>query len=86
VSLLPVAKSQAGDPAELAGVVGDERGIVGAGNGGNHQIIGTDGCALGGELGADESVFLGATVVEGQAEQRSEEAIEQRQIGSTRVL
>lgn len=39
---LPVFQNQAGDAAELAGVVRDQDQAIGKRNGGDLQIIGTD--------------------------------------------
>lgn len=51
-----------------------------AGSGGDHQIIGSNGLALGCKLGTNHSVVFRATVIERQTGQRYEEAFEQAKI------
>ncbi len=63
---LPINVLQADDPAELAHIVGDQRGVMGERNGGNGQVVGADGRALPGEVCANLSALVSGSAVKGQ--------------------
>ena len=77
---LPVFQPQAGNTTEFTGIVRYQNGVAAASNGGYHQVVGPDWCTLTYQIGADHSVLLRATIVKGEASQRSEKARQKLQI------
>lgn len=53
---------------------------MGAGDRGNQQVIRPNGFSLLGKIRSNPSLFLRATIVEGQARKRSEESIKVLQV------
>ena len=78
---LPIFHAQPRYAAEFTGVVGNQGGIVGAGDGGDQGVVGADGLALGQQVGADLPVVLSALIIKRQALQWGEKGFEQLQIG-----
>ena len=50
-------------------------------SGGDQQVVGTDGLALGGQVGTNLSCFLGAAIIKHEALQRLEEGLQKLQVG-----
>lgn len=61
--------------------MGNERGIVGTGDGGDQKVIGADGLALGEQSGADLPIVFGGGIVKSQAGEWGEEGTQRFQVG-----
>ena len=61
--------------------MGNQRGVMSAGDGGDQKVVGADGLALGEQVGANLAVVFGGVVVEMQAGERGEEGAQRLQVG-----
>lgn len=80
-SRFPVFQTQPSHATEFTGVVGNQGGIVGAGDGGDQGVIWADRLALAQQVGVDLPVVLGAFIIKSQALQRGKKGLEQLQVG-----
>jgi len=72
--LFPIFEAQAGHAVEFRGSVRDESQVVREGDGGDHQIVRTDGCAAAGQLGAQSAIGFGAWSSNGKDSKESRKA------------
>ncbi len=71
---LPIFHHQAGYAGKFTGVVGDDNQAVSAGDGGDLEVVRTDGFALAGQRGADFAKMLGGVIAKRQAGEISKES------------
>ena len=77
----PIFNSQSHHTVEFTCVVGNQCGIVGAGDGSDKGFVRAEGFALGQQIGVDLPVVFGAFIIKGQTLQWGKKGFEQLQIG-----